>query len=191
MQRGRPLEFDPEQALEAGMELFWRQGFEATSMQELVGHLGISRSSFYQAFGDKEQLLLRAIARYADRMAQGMQAAVSSAPDGRSFVVGMFDHIIRHHAGRGCLMVNTANELAHRNPRIAEALRSAWSRIEQLLLSAITRGQNDGSIRSTESPEVIALYVMTTLTGMNSMVKTGTPAAAATAAARLAVQAIV
>ena len=88
-------------------------------------------------------------------------------------------------------MVNTANELAHRNPRIAEALRSAWSRIEQLLLSAITRGQNDGSIRSTESPEVIALYVMTTLTGMNSMVKTGTPAAAATAAARLAVQAIV
>lgn len=190
MQRGRPLEFDPERALVAGMELFWQQGYEATSLHDLVDRLGISRSSFYHAFGDKEQLMLQAIALYADRMAENMAAAVATTPDGRSFIVGMFEHIISQHTGRGCLMVNTANELAHRNPRVAEALRTGWSRIESLMLSAIKRGQADGSITSRESPEVIVIYLMTALTGMNSMVKTGTPAAAASAAARLAVQAI-
>lgn len=59
-------EFEPEQAVEAALELFWRQGYANTSMQDLVDHLGIGRGSIYDTFGSKHALWVRALTKYCD-----------------------------------------------------------------------------------------------------------------------------
>jgi len=63
----RTKEFDPDSALRAAMDLFWRKGYEATSMQDLVDGLGIGRGSIYATFGSKHELYLRALDRYAEQ----------------------------------------------------------------------------------------------------------------------------
>ena len=67
----RPKAFDVDQALERAMELFWRQGYLATSLPDLVEHMGIGRQSLYDTFGDKRQLFLQALDRYAAVMIGG------------------------------------------------------------------------------------------------------------------------
>lgn len=62
----RTKEFDPDAALQAALELFWRRGYEATSMSDLVEHLGIGRASLYATFGSKHELYLKALDRYAE-----------------------------------------------------------------------------------------------------------------------------
>ena len=59
----RPKEFDPQEVLDKAVDLFWRQGYEFTSIQDLVDHLGINRASLYETFGDKHQLFLGAISQ--------------------------------------------------------------------------------------------------------------------------------
>ena len=63
-QRGRPRSFDRDAALERAMEVFWRQGYEATSINDLTAAMGINPPSLYAAFGDKERLFLEAVERY-------------------------------------------------------------------------------------------------------------------------------
>jgi AcrR family transcriptional regulator len=63
--RGRPLSFDRDAALEAAMHVFWERGYEAASVADLTAAMGITPPSLYTAFGDKEQLFLEAIERYA------------------------------------------------------------------------------------------------------------------------------
>src|SRR5258708_34322099 len=62
----RTKEFDPDAALQAALELFWRKGYEATSMADLVDHLGIARASIYGTFGGKHDLYLKALDRYLE-----------------------------------------------------------------------------------------------------------------------------
>ncbi len=62
----RTKEFDPDAALQSALELFWRRGYEATSVADLVEHLGIGRASIYATFGNKHELYLKALDRYAE-----------------------------------------------------------------------------------------------------------------------------
>src|SRR5215471_1664222 len=63
--RGRPRSFDLDEALDSALHLFWRQGYEGTSLSDLTGAMGINRPSLYAAFGNKEELFRRALERYA------------------------------------------------------------------------------------------------------------------------------
>ena len=65
----RTKEFDPEAALRAALELFWERGYEATSMADLVGHMGVARASIYATFGGKRALYLKALDRYGELIA--------------------------------------------------------------------------------------------------------------------------
>ena len=79
---GRPLEFDPNAALEAAMHQFWSKGYEHTSLQDLVTAMNLSKSSLYQAFGSKQQLLQRCLGRYADQFAAQLRQGLADAPSG-------------------------------------------------------------------------------------------------------------
>jgi len=123
MNRGRPLEFDPEAALEAAMQLFWTRGFEATSLQDLLDSMGIARSSFYQAFGSKQEVFLRGVERYRDWLAGELRRSMESADSGLDFI----EDTLKSVAGdtkcadgrRGCLVFNSAAEFGQRDPEVA------------------------------------------------------------------------
>ncbi|MCE0540845.1 TetR/AcrR family transcriptional regulator, partial [Kineosporia rhizophila] len=65
-ERGRPRGFDADQALDRAVEVFWRHGYDGTSLSDLTSAMGINRPSLYAAYGNKEQLFHRAVARYAE-----------------------------------------------------------------------------------------------------------------------------
>lgn len=73
----RTKEFDPDAALRAALELFWRRGYEATSMSDLVEHLGVGRASIYATFGNKRELYLKALARYEQGLLPDLLADLS------------------------------------------------------------------------------------------------------------------
>jgi len=91
---GRPLEFDPDTALEGAMNLFWARGYEHTSMQDLLTAMNLSKSSLYQAFGGKQQLFRQCVGRYADQFAGRLREGLAGAPSGRRFIEAFLNSIL-------------------------------------------------------------------------------------------------
>ena len=110
----RPAEFDREDALVAAMQLFWRQGYGSTSLSQLLEAMGIGRSSFYAAFGDKRSLYIEALALFARRTIAILRDHTDMPPAQRihRFFTATLFEVPRHRAQRGCMMVNTVLELA-------------------------------------------------------------------------------
>ncbi len=177
MPAGRPRQFDPSTALTQAMELFWARGYEATSLQELLGATGLSRSSLYQKFGGKHQLFERCLDRYREIIEEGMRQRLNAAPTGRTFIEQSLDRTIADlrtpDGPRGCLMLNTANEFGHRDPVISEQVRSGIDSFRCVFTEAVQRGQADGSIRNLSEPERLASYIVAGMGGLRTLVKGG------------------
>ena len=177
MSIGRPLEFDPEKALDAAMKAFWAGGYEATSLQNLLDAMDLSKSSFYQAFGGKLQLFERCLKRYREKMATGMLERLEHAASGRQFIEDMLYSVIDETSGshkpRGCLVMNTANEFAQANPTVADWVTQGVDRFTAIFQAAVQRAQHEGEIASDKDPEVLARYLVTSMSGLKTMTKAG------------------
>jgi TetR/AcrR family transcriptional repressor of nem operon len=177
MSYGRPLEYDPEKALDAAMHVFWLHGYEATSLQDLLKAMGLSKSSLYQGFGGKKALFLRCVNRYAEGMSSMLHALLAKAGSGLGFVEELLlnsaSEASRSDLRRGCLLMNTATEFAQKDPEIAARVTSAFDGLQGLLKTAILRGQREGDITSDEDAEVLASYLISSLGGIKAVVKSG------------------
>jgi len=171
----RPREFDLDQVLDTAMDVFWRKGYHATSMADLVEATGLHRGSLYAAFGSKAELYDRAVDRYMSAVA--LRRALA---DGRDKPVGkllreVFDDIIESavtdDTRRGCLMTNTAVELAAHQPQIADRVRSTVAELEDLLASRFELAQATGEIDRDQSPRALARFVLSTIQGLRVMAK--------------------
>ena len=112
----RPRNFDEQDVLRKAINLFWRQGYKATSMEDLVQGLGISRASLYDTFGDKHQLYLRALGEYdkeSNEVATTLLGIERPAPEA---VRALLESAMASSTGAdrqwGCFMVNSLIELA-------------------------------------------------------------------------------
>jgi AcrR family transcriptional regulator len=108
--RGRPRRFDPEEALDAAMAVFWSHGFDATSMADLSAATGLNKPSLYAAFGDKAQLFRQALERYAKTQAEPHLRALEREPDVRAaigaFLASLADVLADPAKPGGCFIVN-------------------------------------------------------------------------------------
>jgi len=177
MNIGRPLEFDPEQALDAAMQVFWASGYEATSLQNLLDAMDLSKSSFYQAFGGKRQLFERCLKRYRDTMAAAMLDSLNQAPSGRQFIEDRLSSVASEACSdekpRGCLVMNTANEFAQGDPAVAEWVAQGVDRFTAIFEAAVRRAQSEGDIAADNDPEVLARFLVSSMSGLKTMVKAG------------------
>lgn len=175
---GRPLQYDPEKALDAAMNLFWSQGYEATSLQDLLNRMGLSKSSFYQGFGGKKELFVRCMGRYHDKMA-GLFAELKRDTDsGRAFVERVLLGAVSEtrqpdNLRRGCLLMNTATEFAQKDQAIAVHVTTGFKGLHTVFRNAVLRGQKDGSITAQQDAGVLADYLICSLGGIKAMVKGG------------------
>jgi TetR/AcrR family transcriptional repressor of nem operon len=178
MNIGRPLEFDPEQALDAAMQAFWSGGYEATSLQDLLKAMDLSKSSFYQAFGSKQQLFERCLARYREKMATGLLETLDRSPSGSRFIRDALYSAAEEARGdaqpRGCLVMNTASEFAQGDPQVAACVAQGVDRFKAVFTAAVRRAQREGDIAADRNPEALALYLVTSMSGLKTMVKAGT-----------------
>ena len=178
MSIGRPLEYSSEQVLDTAMGLFWRKGYEATSLQDLVGAMGLSRSSFYQAFGSKRELFLSCLERYQESTALDLTTRLDDAATGRDFIedtlLWAIEEVIEGVDPKGCLVVNTATEFAQRDEQVAARVSQGFDKYRAIFLAAARRGQEDGSVRNDKEATLLANYLVTSMSGLRTMVKAGT-----------------
>lgn len=178
MKIGRPLAYDPEQALDSAMHIFWRKGYEATSLQDLLQGMKLSKSSLYQGFKNKHHLFLLCVNRYRQLTLAEMEDRLRRSVKGVDFFSKTFDKVI-HEVNevanpKGCLVTNTAVEFAQSDPDVATAVSDGVHDFQTIFHQAVLKGQQDGSIRTDIPSETLADYLVTSMNGLRTMVKAGT-----------------
>lgn len=175
----RTKEFDPDTALLSALELFWRRGYEATSMADLVEHLGIGRASLYATFGSKHDLYLKALDRYQQDRLPGLLHALSQPGP----VLPAVRALVRRYADesaaddlrlRGCLVTNTAAELAPHDPAAARSVEQNWDRVETVLHTALVRAGAQGELPADRDPLALARTLLVLLQGLRLVGKAST-----------------
>lgn len=159
------------------MELFWRRGYEATSMQDLVEALGLNRSSLYAAFGDKHALYLRALDRYLDEAVQATAERLggTDAPVRATLRRWLHDtarNLCRREDRRGCFMVNAATELGEHDPLASQRLERAFATLHDTFAAAVRRGQAAGELRADLDARAVASFLLTTVIGLRARGRT-------------------
>ena len=166
----RPKQFDPEQALESAMELFWRRGYEATGITDLVEHLGIARASLYATFGSKEQLYCRALDRYCELRAgpvlEALEAPGSVLPRIVTMLERLADAPLTDADRRGCLVVNAAMERIPADAAVTERVAAHLHRDEEVLTRALQRAQDQGEISPGGNPRELSRFLVATIQGL-------------------------
>ncbi|MFZ3495044.1 TetR/AcrR family transcriptional regulator [Streptomyces sp. 5.8] len=167
----RTKEFDPDAALQSALELFWRRGYEATSMADLVEQLGIGRASLYATFGNKRELYLKALDRYNGQRDPGLLRELSQPGPALPAV----RTVVRRFAAEsstdglrlnGCFVTNTATEFGMHDPAAASRVEASWNHIETLLHSALTRAQAQGELPADRDPRMLARMLLVLMQGM-------------------------
>lgn len=167
----RTKEFDPDAALQSALELFWRRGYEATSVADLVEHLGIGRASLYATFGTKRELYLKALDRYAESRDPLLVAELSQPGPALPAVRALVRRFAAEAAApdqrlNGCFVTNTAAELAPHDPAAARKVELSWEHIETPLHSALVRAQAQGELARDRDPRALARMLLVLLQGL-------------------------
>jgi TetR/AcrR family transcriptional repressor of nem operon len=168
----RTPEFDQEQVLDAALQAFWRNGYEATSLSDLLKATGLARQSLYNTFGDKRALFLASLRRYTDMGVGQFTKTLENGPV-RAAIRRLFEDA-QQSANRdcGCFLVNTATELLPRDPEVGRLVASALARQERALVEALRRGVREGELHlSPKRIEQTARFLLGALQGLRVMVK--------------------
>ncbi|RSN34462.1 TetR family transcriptional regulator [Amycolatopsis sp. WAC 01416] len=187
----RVKEFDVDAACDAALELFWRQGYEVTSVSDLVTELGIGKASLYATFGTKHELYLtvlnRYIARGNERFVEDFAGPGPALAGVRRLIDRYLAEILGESGRKGCFVVNAAMEMMPRDPEVARVVERSWDALELALRMALSRAKAQGELAAAADPEALAGFLLTVLQGMRVMGKGPDPAARARAAAGQAI----
>ncbi len=174
---GRPIEFDPEKALEAAMGLFWLYGYEATSLQNLISEMGISKSSFYQTFKSKQALFQSCLLHYKKTLLEQLNCQLNQATSGKNFINDVFESIASEvnnsKIPKGCFLMNTANEFSQTDPKIAKMVLSSIESLKKIFEQAVKQSQQRGEISNKTNPKSLATYLVSSISGLRNMIKAG------------------
>ncbi|MGO1072667.1 TetR/AcrR family transcriptional regulator [Lysobacter sp. CA199] len=176
--RGRPRAFDREQALETAMQLFWSQGYEATSLSELTAAMGIAPPSLYAAFGSKEQLFRESVQRYLQQF-RSRHGGVLNAPGqtARGSFERLFALIAEGFGGcqsrSGCMLVAAEvgglGSAAHLREELAAHRRS----IEAGFRARIEQGQREGDVTGAIDAAALAKFLSAVVQGLSIQARDG------------------
>lgn len=184
----RPQEFDTTEALHQAMNVFWRKGYEATSLVDLLAATGLSKSSLYATFGGKRALFLAAFDEYRRARARDMHRALAQEPAGQAieaFFRLLFPDLNPGEPSRGCMSINQAVELAPHDPEVRERVMQDLQLIEEALTEAISRGQQQGALLSPRSAQDLAGLLVLGFPGLQVLARAGYSQAQLTASLRL------
>jgi TetR/AcrR family transcriptional repressor of nem operon len=158
------------------MDLFWLKGYEATSLDDLVEHMGIGRQSLYNTFGDKHRLFLATLDRYRrERLERGL--ARLEAQDASVDVIQEVCNTAVEFYGsdrRSCFLANSTLELGCKDEEVAQIARAYATRMENAFLNAITNAVKGREIRTDKNPRALARHLTNSVCGITVLAKAGT-----------------
>ncbi len=169
MAKGRPREFDVDEALDRALRVFWHRGYEGATLPDLTAAMGINRPSLYAAFGSKEELFRKALDRYVEGPAAFVREALNE-PTARAvaerLLGGTIDLVTDRRNPRGCLIVQGAlacGETAESVRREVAARRVAG---EVAVRKRFERARADGDLPAEAHAADLARYVVTVMRGI-------------------------
>ena len=166
--------FDEQEILLKAMRLFWEHGFQHCSMAILKKELGLSASSIYHAWGNKEGLFKKAVEQYGQKVTKLLIGMLDKENDGYKSIIDLFRFAIHFHTTRndwGCLNTNTIAEMGVNNSEVAALSVKLSAQLEKAFERTITRGQEQKTINPELDAAVLANFLMTVLYGIQVRVK--------------------
>jgi len=170
----RSKEFDEQRALAAAVDVFWRQGYENTSLEALMREMGIARQSLYDTFGDKRALYLKAMVFYRERTNSSLRESLASAPTVKEGFTRVLLGLVaesREQHGRGCLLLSANMERAVDDEEIARFLEDNQAEVESIFSEALRRGQRGGKLGGETDEGALAKFFVATIQGMRAMAR--------------------
>jgi AcrR family transcriptional regulator len=173
---GRHREFDVEKVLDATLFVFWRKGYENASYADLTEAAGVERPALYAAFGNKEALFRRALARYNERYLNYIPEALAlpKAREGVAHILhSAVDLTTRYPDRTGCLGINGGLAGSDEAEPVRQALIDLRAVGERQLRERLERAKGEGDLAETAEPDVLAAFVMAVLHGVAVQAKAG------------------
>ena len=171
----RHKEFNRDEVLHKAMEVFWSRGYEATSVQDLVKHMGINRQSLYDTFGDKHALYLQALDRYRDVEGRKVFEILERPGSVKKTLRQLFDSVVERALcdgqPRGCFIGNATSELASRCKATAARTCSNMTTTEDAFYRVLLRGRKEGELKHVRDPRAVARFLYSSLQGLALMAK--------------------
>jgi TetR/AcrR family transcriptional regulator, transcriptional repressor for nem operon len=190
----RPREFEREDVVQKALDVFWRQGYQATSVQDLVAATGLNRGSLYDTFGDKHGLFLEAVEYYRSHVTARRLAKLEEPGLAREKIATFFREVIEFSVGEGrllgCLMTNSAIELAPHDRDTRLAVAANMGAMEGAFRRVLTRAKRDGELAAGKSPTDLARFLTATANGLRVMAKVSPDRATLRSVVRIALEAL-
>ena len=178
MALGRPRSFDPDQALDRAMYVFWRKGYEGTSLSDLTRAMRINAPSLYAAFGNKDALFGKVIDRYIAGPASFIPTALEK-PTARGVVEHLLNGVVvlqvaKGHPG-GCLLVRGAMAAGAKASRVRRQVLACLAGAESAIRKRLERAKAEGDLPKHANPADLARYIMAVLDGIAVAGAAGAP----------------
>ncbi|AIS59517.1 division inhibitor protein [Listeria ivanovii subsp. londoniensis] len=171
---GRVKQFDEQIVLNKAMHIFWEKGYEKTSMQDLVDHMGIHRRSIYDTFGDKHELFLKSLDCYEFRLNQIIKQQVKQDMTIKEKLETLFLSVssVNNESPKGCLIVNSAAELSLLDEPIKKKIQELFDKSEMYLYQLLVEAMNKGEISKNKNLQELASYLHNAWVGIRVLAKT-------------------
>lgn len=173
---GRPLSFDRDAALHEAMLLFWRHGYEATSLSDLTAAMGIRPPSLYAAFGDKKSLFLEALARYLSGPVTS-RSIIDGAATAREAAWGLLETAAIGFTGAdsppGCLLASAALSCSAAALDVQQELAAIRRQIEANLKRRIVQGIAEGELPADADADALAGHTLAVIQGLSTLARDG------------------
>lgn len=168
--------FDRDTALHQAMLLFWRHGYEATSINDLTAAMQITPPSLYTAFGDKKQLFLEAVHRYVTGPVTS-ESIIAEAPTARDAAMGLLQAAAQGFTGKdtppGCLLASSAISCSPAAADVQKALSDIRLGIKESLRKKIQLENRKRSAKFKMDADAMATFVMALIQGMSTLARDG------------------
>ena len=166
----RPVEFNENKVLTNAMEQFWKEGYEASSVQKLLDCTGINRGTLYNSFGDKETFFRSCVEQYNRMTAKQLETTLSNASlKPWDAIAAYFDatlvEVSNKHRSLGCLLVNSLCESINYDKEMKKVIRSSQAVVRKALLARAKEAHKAGKIKKGVSAELATDLLLNSLFG--------------------------
>jgi TetR/AcrR family transcriptional regulator, transcriptional repressor for nem operon len=173
----RTKTFDEDRVIDAAADCFWAHGYEATSVRDLGAAMGIGAASLYNAYGDKCELFLRSLERYANRSMRERIARIEARHRPveaiGTFLGEIVDRSAKDPECKGCLLVNSALDVASRDPELGKAVTSYLGEIRKFFRRSLEAARRAGDLAANLDVEVMAGHLLGIVIAIRVLARTG------------------
>ncbi len=169
--------FDEEHAIDAAVDCFWAHGYEATSVRDLAERMGIGGASLYNAYGDKRALFVKSLERYANR---SMRARIANLEADhrpkeaiRAFLAEIIDRSLKDPDRKGCLLVNSALDVAPHDAAIGKVVASYLDEIRGFFRRNVLAARAAGQVPKKIDADEVSGHLLGVLLGIRVLARTG------------------